>query len=209
MMVKYSNNYQNTSNDVKLFVGLFFLILFVVALIFINENKKQDLENSSKIVYTTSWGDDVCVDVDMWIEDSYDRKKNLSVGYLRLEGKHTVMLRDDRGCSPAFDTTNKNFEIGFSKNTSKGWVNINLLLYSYNNSDIEDTPINVEFSLVYKNNKGASLSYVRNIILKNLNEEVTAVNFRVNDKGFIVPSSINTDHKKQVFIKKSKRDMVQ
>jgi hypothetical protein len=176
-------------------LGLF-LICTVLLIPFINrktlDNDGAGNTNSpGNISVEIVWHEDE-VDVDTWVQAPGD----VIVGYSNKAGKVFNLLRDDLG-QPYEKVGGLHHENVYSRNMPQGEYVVNIHMF---NNSIGKWPIEVEVNVSIVKNSQDSKSENRKVIKTTLNleksdQELTAVRFRLDDKGNVVDGSINNQYK--------------
>jgi len=163
------------------------MLLGLVALVIIvlpNINPPIIQEDAAKqpgnIIVSAAWpeGD---TDVDLWLSAPGDKKP---IGYSNRSGSVWNLLRDDLGT--ASDNTPFNYESAFSRGTPAGEYVVNLHCYRC----AGPTPVVVEVRIGAPGQPSKPLK-VETIVLAEQGAEVTAIRFRLDGDGKIVPGSVN------------------
>ncbi len=136
------------------------------------------------IVVEVRWPDKIDADVDLWVQAPGDRP----VGYSNRGGRVFNLLRDDLGHKG--DLAKLNYEVAYSRGAPSGEYTVNLHLFR-NVSGILPIRVEVIVSLRRKPYGPSTQITKRTITLRRLGEESTAVRFRLNQSGRLVPGSIH------------------
>jgi len=176
-----------------------FVFLFIVAFSLVEIDRKQgDIKTKAEFVITVTWELDNSDDVDTWLADPvgtviwFQTKEN---GLMHLD-------RDDLGSKNDTyhlpDGTTVQYPYNQEITTIRGiipgiWI---LNLHMYNKRRIEPASVNVE---MVKLNPSHRMIFVKDFILEERGQEVTACRFEMNLSGEIVSmdelkTSIVGDH---------------
>src|SRR5215510_7012356 len=165
-----------------------FVSVVVLLLPHINPQAKQaDLGDKApgNVIVEIQWPDGIDADVDLWVEAPGDRP----VGYSNKAGKYFNLLRDDLG--KPMDVTNLNYEVAYTRGTPGGDYVVNLHLYR---SLATSLPIDVQVTASVRTTaEGESKPLVSTTApLFKVGQELTAIRFRLDSEGQLVPGSINS-----------------
>lgn len=124
-------------------------------------------------------------DVDLWVTGPGEVRP---VGYSNSGGLLWNLLRDDLGTSP--DATSINYENAYTRGVTPGEYIINVHCFR---CPVFPVPVDVEVSL--KNDgvgkAGLRIIATTQVVLQSKGEEVTALRFKLTEKGELVPNSVN------------------
>jgi len=168
-----------------------FVSVVVLLLPHINP-KAREAEAGEKppgnVIVEVQWADGLDADVDLWVRAPGDRV----VGYSNKAGEYFNLLRDDLG--KPLDVTNLNYEVAYSRGTPAGDYVVNLHLYRALATAL---PLNVQVvTSVRATAQGESQPLVTTMVpLHKVGQELTAIRFRLDDKGRLVPGSVNSLYK--------------
>ena len=131
------------------------------------------------------WPDKLDADVDLWVQAPGD----VPVGYSNKSGKVFDLLRDDLG--KAQDMTDYNYEVAYSRGDPAGEYIVNAHMYRGVNVSF---PIPVKITVNAKSNssKTATRLATTTVELLKPNQEITALRFRLDSNGQLVPGSLNS-----------------
>jgi len=140
------------------------------------------------VIVEVQWADGLDADVDLWVRAPGDRP----VGYSNKAGEIFNLLRDDLG--KPLDVTNLNYEVAYSRGTPAGDYVVNLHLYRALATTL---PVNVQVvTSLRATAQGDSQPLVTTTVpLFKVGQELTAIRFRLDDKGRLVPGSVNSLYK--------------
>ncbi|MGH6932750.1 MAG: hypothetical protein ACREEE_10010 [Dongiaceae bacterium] len=168
-----------------------FVLMSVLMMVVLNP-PAQSAENGAKppgnVTIEALWRDGLDADVDLWVQAPGDRP----VGYSNKSGAIFNLLRDDLG-KPQ-DVTDLNYEVAYTRGTPAGEYIVNLHMYRTMNAIL---PVEVK---VVVSSKATLADSSRQLVattvkLKRENEELTAVRFRLDTDGKLVPGSIHSLYK--------------
>ncbi|HEY7688586.1 MAG TPA: hypothetical protein VH835_07820 [Dongiaceae bacterium] len=168
-----------------------FVSVVVLLLPHINPKAKEaeaGVTAPGNVIIEAQWADGLDADVDLWVRAPGDRP----VGYSNKAGKIFNLLRDDLG--KPLDITNLNYEVAYTRGTPAGDYVINLHLYR---ALVQSTPVDVRVvASVRKNPSSDSTPLVTTTVpLKKVGQELTAIRFKLDAKGGLVPGSLNSIYK--------------
>lgn len=150
-----------------------------------NQSEKKDITAPGSLIVEVLWPIENDADVDTWV--IAPAPGGNPVGYSNKSGPIFNLLRDDLGNTN--DVTNLNYENVYSRGIPDGWYLINLHLYSVSGGGL---PIIVKVVVSIKTNGLTKQVLVTDIILDTVKEEVTAFNFKIEDRK-IIKSSVNNE----------------
>ena len=166
-----------------------FVSVVVLLLPHINPKAKEIVQAGDKppgnVIVEVQWPDGMDADVDLWVLAPGDRP----VGYSNKAGKYFNLLRDDLG--KPMDVTDLNYEVAYTRGTPGGDYVVNVHLYR---SLATSLPINVQVvASLRANANGESQPLVTTTVpLSKVGQEVTAIRFRLDAEGRLVPGSVNS-----------------
>jgi len=148
------------------------------------EDRTGDITPPGNVIVHIVW-DEGNIDVDLWV---FGPKEFKPVGYSNKGGLIWNLLRDDLG---SMDVTDLNYENSFSRGVIPGEYIINVHCFR-----CPVLPVNVKIEVSVKkdnNNQKSALKIIAKtkLQLRQSREEVTALRFKLNKEGDIVPGSIN------------------
>lgn len=167
------------ARDLFLNALAFCLLVLIIILPWINPTPAQtEVPPPGQIYVKVTWN--AHVDVDLWLKSPDDPK---AVGYSRKDAQTAfALLRDDLGTDP--DPHNE--ETGFARSMPAGLYVVNLHLFRGS----PPMPVQVEIVLMSPG-KPAVKFFSETIILYAEKQERTVVAFRLDDRGRLVPFSVN------------------
>ncbi len=168
-----------------------FVSVVVLLLPHINPKAKEtDAGDKSpgNVIIEAQWTDGIDADVDLWVRAPGDRP----VGYSNKAGSFFNLLRDDLG--KPLDVTNLNYEVAYTRGTPAGDYVINLHLYR---ALADYLPIDVQVvASVRATAQGETVPLVStHAPLFKVGQELTAIRFKLDSKGQLVPGSVNSIYK--------------
>jgi hypothetical protein len=170
--------------DMMMLLMLGFVCMIVFLLPHVNPPKENDkAEPPGNVIIAITWpeGD---IDIDMWITGPGEKAP---VGYSNKSGVLFNLLRDDLGRS--YDPNPLNFEHAYSRGIVAGEYIVNLHAYRGVSAPIK---IHVEISLnTGKPGKGMTPVATTSVMLTANGQEKTALRFRLDKDGKLVPGSMN------------------
>ena len=171
--------------DMMMLLMLGFVCMIVFLLPHVNPPKEDDkAEPPGNVIVAITWpeGD---IDVDMWITGPGEKAP---VGYSNKSGALFNLLRDDLGNRP--DATPMNYENAYSRGIVAGEYVINVHCYR---CAILPQKVSVEISLnTGKPGKGMTPIATTSLTLTANGQEKTALWFRLDKDGKLVPGSMNS-----------------
>jgi hypothetical protein len=131
------------------------------------------------------WPGDRDVDVDLWVKPP----KGGAIGYSRKGSEVMDLLRDDLGHLD--DIGALHMETAFSRTLPPGeWI-VNVQIYNLRD---HAGPVPIDVTVRRKHpNEDRAIDRIaeKRVVLSDQNEEKTAVRFRLDKAGLVVPNSIN------------------
>lgn len=171
--------------DWTLNLAVMFMLLFVIALLFMHDPGKLEEEEAippGSIQVAIAWDAESCSDVDLWMQHVPNKT---SVGYSNKSNRVLNLLRDDIGCNN--DILTLNFENGYSRGLAPGEYIINAHLYRNH----ENVPIIVEYEVKIKTeNRQLPVKYGHKTLTL-VGEEITLARFKLNEEGHLISRSVN------------------
>lgn len=172
--------------DVITIALLGFVMLTVLLLPFLNPPAIEDTPaTDTGIQFEISWPDEMDVDVDLWVQAPGER----AVGYSHLGSPILNLQRDDLGAYNDFGFSNH--ETIRSTGFVPGPYIVNLHLFgvrAYPKDGI--VPVAVRISHESKGKRSITLFQIK-VQLNYAGQEITVIRFKLNDKGFVIPGSMN------------------
>ncbi|PWC45819.1 hypothetical protein [Azospirillum sp. TSO22-1] len=171
-----------------------FVACAVIAVPFINESKKSDgkgisdTEPPGNVIVEARWDDKLRTDVDLWVQAPGD----VPVGYSNKSGLIFNLLRDDLGSYA--DPTEVNFETSYSRGVPPGEYTVNIHLFR-NLENVYPIWVRVVARIKRDTEGGAAILASTKVRLDREGQEITAFRFSLDDKGEMVPGSLNAVYK--------------
>jgi hypothetical protein len=131
------------------------------------------------------WPDKLDADVDLWVQAPGDGP----VGYSNKSGKVFNLLRDDLG--KAQDMTDYNYEVAYSRGDPAGEYIVNAHMYRGVNVSYP-VPVKITVNVKRDSSKSATPVATTTVELRKPNQEFTALRFRLDSNGLLVPGSVNS-----------------
>lgn len=173
--------------DVLLGVIGILILAFYVVLLQVNPEQKraEGVTPPGNVTVMITWptGD---TDIDLWV---HGPGEPTAVGYSNKGGLLWNLLRDDLGSMP--DATPLNYENAYTRGSPAGEYIVNLHCFR---CTVLPQKVNVEVgsSKALTGGKGTMVLATASVELKSLGQERTAIRFRLDAKGDLVPGSINS-----------------
>lgn len=137
------------------------------------------------VMIEANWPQELDSDVDLWVQAPGD----MPVGYSNKGGAVFNLLRDDLGHQ--LDLSSMNYESSYSRGIVPGEYTVNLHLYR-NYAKIADVPVTVIVSVKTDANARPRQILMTRLNLVRVGEERTVFRFRLDDKGALVPGTVNS-----------------
>lgn len=141
-------------------------------------------EPPGNVIVEARWDDKLRTDVDVWVQAPGD----VPVGYSNKSGLIFNLLRDDLGSYA--DPTEVNFETSYSRGIPPGEYTVNIHLFR-NLENLYPVWVRVVARVKKETEAGAATLAATRVRLDREGQEVTAFRFTLNDKGAMVPGSLN------------------
>jgi hypothetical protein len=158
-------------------------LLLLVFVILLQENRQTaepTVDLFAPVFVGIRWADNSTADVDLWVRTPGDRP----VGYSRIRGSSTSLLRDDLGSTT---TPIERTEVTAIFQARDGEYAVNLHLFS----DVGNTrPVSVTVRIWRRSPAGYEDIYTGTAVLRAVKEETTAIRFAMRD-GHAVPGSFH------------------
>ena len=177
---------RTTGLDMMMLMMLGFIAMVIWLLPFINPPTNDDkAEPPGNFLVNVYWPPGCNSDVDTWV---FGLGEPRPVGYSNRSGKVWNLLRDDLG-SPDND---RNFENVYSRGVFAGEIIVNIHLYRVP-AECLPIPVEVEVGLnTGQPGKGSIKKLVTTTVKLHKNgDEKTAIRFKVNAEGAIIPGTMN------------------
>ncbi len=157
------------------------LAVFIILPHQVAKSMEDEMVPPGSVIVIAEWPPSRDADVDLWVQAPGD----IPVGYSNKGSLFFNLLRDDLGTYS--DTTKLNIEYSFSRGQPAGEYRINVHLYS-NKRDRSPIPVHIEISLRIGN--VTVVIFKRDVVLKQLGEEITVQRFTLNEDSIIVDQSL-------------------
>ncbi|HZS85182.1 MAG TPA: hypothetical protein VFA50_20065 [Stellaceae bacterium] len=177
------------------FRDMLFLLVFaylVISAVALAHVAKQDETSKGapppgNVIVEMRWAKEIDADVDLWVEAPGD----VPVGYSNKSGKIFNLVRDDLGRGS--DPNSMNYEVAYGRGHWPGEYVVNTMLYRSRDGKM---PVPVDISVSLRDEHGSVQQVLRSdISLDFEGQETTVFRFRLDDKGALVPGSVNRIHK--------------
>ena len=167
-------------------IGILILAFFIVLLQVSKAKKSEEGQKpAGNVTVFVTWpaGD---TDIDLWVSGPGEPNP---VGYSNKGGVLWNLLRDDLGSYP--DLTSINMESAYSRGSPAGEYIINLHCFR---CPVLPQIVNVEIGSSKNNDggKGTIVLATATVTLRSNGQEKTAIRFKLDDKGNLIPDSINS-----------------
>ena len=180
----------NVSFRDMLFLLVFaYLVIGAVALAHVRK-KQEEVSGASppgSVIVDIHWDDKIDADIDLWVQAPGD----VPVGYSNKSGIIFNLLRDDLGHSG--DPVSMNYEIAYGRGLWAGEYTVNAHLYR---SADNHFPVPVIAKVQVRGSDGIVKNLLQSAVqLDHVGQETTVFRFQLDDKGHLVPGSLNRIHK--------------
>jgi hypothetical protein len=182
-----NNSSSTVFRDFTMLMVLGFVAMVIWLLPHINPPESEaDAEPPGNFLINVYWPPGCDSDVDTWV---YGLGERSPVGYSNRSGAVWNLLRDDLG-NPDPD---RNFENVYSRGIMAGEIIVNIHAYRIPPSCL---PLTVEVEVALNTGKSGKAS-IRKLVsttveLRRKGEEKTAIRFKVNGDGDIIPDTMNS-----------------
>lgn len=182
---------ETSYRDVVTIALIGFVAITVLLLPFLNPPAIEDTPaTETGIQFEMSWPSEMDIDVDLWVQAPGER----AVGYSHLGSPILNLQRDDVGSYNDFGFSNH--ETIRSTGFVPGPYIVNLHLFRMHRApDDGIVPVAIRISHEAKGKRSITL-FQGKVELNYVGQELTVIRFTLNDKGFIVPESMNNIPKK-------------
>ena len=180
----------NVSFRDMLFLLVFaYLVIGAVALAHVRK-KQEEVSGATppgSVIVDIHWDDKIDADVDLWVQAPGD----VPVGYSNKAGMIFNLLRDDLGHSG--DPVSMNYEISYGRGLWPGEYTVNAHLYRSADGRF---PVPVTAKVQVRSSDGIVKNLLQSSVqLDHVGQETTIFRFQLDDKGHLVPGSLNRIHK--------------
>jgi len=180
----------NVSFRDMLFLLVFaYLVIGAVALAHVRKEAEQTKGAAppGNVIVEMNWQKDLDEDVDLWVQGPGD----VPVGYSNKSGMIFNLLRDDLGRTG--DPNSMNYEVAYGRGHWAGEYVVNAMLYRARDH-VFPVPVVIHVSLQGPDGN------VKQVLQSNVGlafegQEVTVFRFKLDDKGAMIPDSLNRIHK--------------
>lgn len=189
----YDDDINTIFKDAIMLILMGILVIFIIVLIHINPTGKNDaksIEQPGRMSIELHWADDLDVDVDLWVK--HETEPN-AVGYSNKDSKTLNLVRDDLGL--VYETAPINYENIFARSLIPGEYIINVHLYNLKKASLPfDVTVYVRIDMgdLSTTTNKITRTISKTIEINTIGQETTAVRFVIDDKGMLIPSSINS-----------------
>ncbi len=165
------------------------ILVFLVSMLDISSKTQIDTtpEKDAQLSVILYWDIKSDSDVDLWVKAPDD----LQVGFSRPHGKHFDLVRDDLG--RAQDPDSRNLEIQFARNYPAGEYIVNVMMYRTHDKIF---PVHAWVEVW----RGKQMLAKENVTLTHDGDEQTALRFKLDNDGNLLPDSINHIYQPLFFI---------
>ena len=171
-----------------LMLGGFVLMTILMMTVMNPPAKSSEAEGTQppgNVIIEAQWGDKLDADVDLWAQAPGD----VPVGYSNKSGGVFNLLRDDLG--KAQDMTDYNYEVTYTRGAPAGEYVVNVHMYRGINVSYP-IPVKLTVNVKHDAEKTATSLATTTVELRKPNQELTALRFRLDAAGQLVPGSINS-----------------
>jgi hypothetical protein len=171
-----------------LMLGGFVLMTMLMMTVMNPPAKASEIEGVTapgNVTIEAQWPDKLDADVDLWVQAPGD----VPVGYSNKSGKVFNLLRDDLG--KAQDMTDYNYEVAYTRGAPAGEYIVNVHMYRGVNVSYP-VPVKITVNLKRDSSKTITSLATTTVELRKPNQELTALRFRLDSNGQLVPGSINS-----------------
>ncbi len=166
-----------------------FVLMTVLMMTVMNPPAKSSetdgVKSPGNVIIEAQWPDHLDSDVDLWVQAPGD----VPVGYSNKSGAIFNLLRDDLG--KAQDVTNLNYEVSYSRGTPAGEYIVNVHMYR---ALTRSFPVEVKVVASVKTDADEPAKQVvaTTVELRQENQQITALRFRLGPDGALVTGSVNS-----------------
>jgi len=180
----------NVSFRDMLFLLVFaYLVIGAVALAHVRKEAEEmkGVTPPGGVIAEVHWDDRLDADVDLWVQGPGD----VPVGYSNKAGVIFNLLRDDLGHGG--DPNSMNFEIAYGRGRWPGEYTVNAHLYRCADGRF---PVPVTAKISVQGQDGTVRAILQSTVdMTFVGQETTIFRFKLDDKGAVVPGSVNRVHK--------------
>lgn|SRR3990167_9701332 len=169
---------------VDLLASFLAVVLIAVALSMPKRTAANDeaLSPPGNVIVEALWADSLDADVDLWVRAPGD----VPVGYSNKSGRIFNLLRDDLG--QVQDITDLNHEVAYSRGMPAGEYCVNLHMYRAISVTF---PLPVKIVVSRKAGDSTRQIIATTATLEKEGQEITAMCFRLDEKGSLVLGSMH------------------
>ena len=163
-----------------------FVSVVILLLPFINPQAKQaadDAKAPGNVIVEIQWLDSLDADVDLWVQAPGD----VPVGYSNKGGRVFNLLRDDLG--KMSDISDLNYEVSYSRGIPPGEYTVDVHMYR-GQGIAYPVAVKVVVSTKPTPTAGTVPILATTVQLKREGQELTALRFRLDGHGQLVPGSV-------------------
>jgi len=150
-----------------------------------NAKTADAMDPPGNVIIEARWPDAWDTDIDLWVQAPGD----VPVGYSNKGGAIFNLLRDDLGRRG--DATEMNYEVSYSRGIPPGEFTVNVHLYR---NPARTLPIPVTLVVSVKKTAAESGKQIlaTKVELAREGQELTALRFKLDEAGDLVPGSVHT-----------------
>lgn len=203
-MADKSKGFEWAYRDLLTALMVVFMALGLLAVIASQKIKTIEGVQPGQMFIQMTWKNGSTSDIDLWVLSPDDKP----VGYLRSAGKNCDLLRDDLGAE--MDITSHAIEMAVCRDPPPGEYIVNTHFYNlhlpnagdhYIEEKAKEVPMQVEVKILRTMPKDPhtqgspsthlKLLFDKTVTLESPGEEITVVRFSLDDKGNVIPGSVN------------------
>lgn len=210
-LLEDNDDTKTLSTDMTMSMLGVFVILLVGLIFWLNpvgEAQKKDIEPPGRIIVEIRWPDGLDIDIDTW---GLAPGEPSPVGYSNMNGIVLNLLRDDLGnhadasrkngriLSPensgrAHTLESLNHENMFTRGATSGHYRFTVHLFADRDKTLQCIPVDFQVSMRNPTGEGKSQLIIiesNTVELCKVGEEVSLINFEIDQDGNLVPDSKN------------------
>lgn len=167
--------------------GFITLTVLMLAHIGMPQARPSDADAAApgNVLIEVNWPNEIDADVDLWVQAPGD----VPVGYSNKGGALFNLLRDDLGHQ--LDASGANYEVSYSRGLVPGEYTVNAHLYR-NRSDADTVPVTVVASVKQGPEAMTRQLLASQATLDREGKELTVFRFKLDERGGLVPGSVNS-----------------
>lgn len=150
----------------------------------VTESAEVTQQPPGTVIVTADWDPNSDIDVDLWVRAPGDTP----VGYSAKSGVVFNLLRDDLG--QVLDNSHINAEVAYARGYRAGTYVVNVHLYRLRRGDLP-LPVRVVVSIQPEGSDAPVQMWSGDVVLTKEGQELTAVRFRLDAQGRLVPDSVD------------------